>query len=294
MFITLKFKSVFRTHVIATSTLVLIVLVLSLIVCLGLSQRSIFCSVGWCSVCKNFPFSSPVTRQLQQVHLMQISVIRSSQTVTALTVPVSLDSLSSFENSLPIDSIPHTAQVPSLEDTKVDEETYTMTNGQSTILFDPVIKKGIVKFEVQSLHNLMELGTAEESVRYGRNEEPYANALLGGGKIVRYNWMGNISHIGDSIQGNAEFHTGDRVALELNMDSNLRTLTFFVNDVEQPIFLINIPAAVRAYLFQKDQAFEVLKFEAISEPTAKHAKGTRAFVYGTEWKMSEEKKCAIQ
>ncbi|KAA6377641.1 MAG: hypothetical protein EZS28_026833 [Streblomastix strix] len=255
---------------------------------------------------------------------MQISVNRSSQTVTALTVPVSLDSLSHFENSLLIDrilvrvptvlklqqilskkerqedqritnnyldSIPHTAQVPSLEDTKVDEETYTMTNGQSTILFDPVIKKGIVKFEVQSLHNLMAVGIADETVKYGRNEEPYAN---GRRLLDMIGCMGNISHIGDSIQGNAEFHTGDRVALELNMDSNLRTLTFFVNDVEQPIFIINIPAAVRAYLYQKDQAFEVLKFEAISEPTAKHAKGSRAFVYGTEWKRSEEKKCAIQ
>ncbi|KAA6308514.1 MAG: hypothetical protein EZS28_056675, partial [Streblomastix strix] len=61
------------------------------------------------------------------------------------------------------------------------------------------------------------------------------------------------------------------------------TLTFFVNDEEQPNYATNIPAAVRAFLFKKAEAFKVLKFEALSAPTAKHGAGSRAWEYGTEW-----------
>ncbi|KAA6380760.1 MAG: hypothetical protein EZS28_023715 [Streblomastix strix] len=40
-----------------------------------------------------------------------------------------------------------------------------------------------------------------------------------------------------------------------------------------------------AYLILKCDAFKVLKFEALSVPTAKHATGSRAFEYGTRYKF---------
>ncbi|KAA6368353.1 MAG: hypothetical protein EZS28_036119, partial [Streblomastix strix] len=75
----------------------------------------------------------------------------------------------------------------------------------------------------------------------------------------------------------------------LNMDSSPRTLTFFKNDVEQPDYVTNIPAAVRffAFLWEKGTAFKVLKFDALSAPTAKHGAGSRAWEYGTEWQKDE-------
>ncbi|KAA6384855.1 MAG: hypothetical protein EZS28_019618 [Streblomastix strix] len=177
--------------------------------------------------------------------------------------------------------IPHKSLVPSEEDTKVDGETFTLNNyNYTTILFDPVVKKGIVKFVVQSIYNLSEVGIADETVKYGRKERSEAR---GKEKIVTYFAFGSIGHIGELIEGNAKFDTGDRVALELNMDSSPRTLTFFVNDEEQPNYATNIPAAVRAFLWYKDTAFKVMKFEALSAPTAKHGAGSRAWEYGTKW-----------
>ncbi|KAA6354692.1 MAG: hypothetical protein EZS28_049781, partial [Streblomastix strix] len=128
--------------------------------------------------------------------------------------------------------IPHNAQVPSDEDTKVDGETFTMNNDNSTtILFDPVIKKGVMRFGVLSIEDLKAVGIADESVKYGRDENPEDK---GWEKIVKYEYnFGWIEHKDKLIEGNAKFDDGDRVALELNMDSTPRTLTFFKNDEEQ-------------------------------------------------------------
>ncbi|KAA6377720.1 MAG: hypothetical protein EZS28_026753 [Streblomastix strix] len=181
--------------------------------------------------------------------------------------------------------ITHTAQVPSHFDTQVDGDTFTLNNdNETTILFDPLVNKGIVKFVVQNIKNLIAaVGIADETVKYGRKEFPDAR---GKEKIVRYDCPGWIEHIDDYIKGNAEFYkTGDRVTLELNMDSSPRTLTFFVNDEEQPNYATNIPASVRffASLWLKDDSFKVLKFEALPAPTAQHAAGSRSWEYGTEW-----------
>ncbi|KAA6367195.1 MAG: hypothetical protein EZS28_037278, partial [Streblomastix strix] len=188
-----------------------------------------------------------------------------------------------------IGPIAHTAQVPSEEDTQVDGDTYTsISRNVSTILFDPLIKKGIVKFEFQSLNQLRRIGIAEESVLFKRDEYSWAKGYK---KIVMYDWRGSIGHIGEEIEGNAAFNTGDRVTFEFNIDTSPRTLTFFVNDVEQPNYVSNIPAAVRAYFLFKNDAFKVLKFEALPAPTAQHSTGSRAWEYGTEWNKS---KCIIQ
>ncbi|KAA6385487.1 MAG: hypothetical protein EZS28_018984 [Streblomastix strix] len=88
------------------------------------------------------------------------------------------------------------------------------------------------------------------------------------------------------------------------MDSTPRTLTFFKNDEEQMNYVSNIPAAVRAFLSREGESFQVLKFEALSEPTAKHGAGSRVWEYGTEWieyqldnktdEKSKKKQCIIQ
>ncbi|KAA6397889.1 MAG: hypothetical protein EZS28_006584 [Streblomastix strix] len=179
--------------------------------------------------------------------------------------------------------IPHSTVGLCLEDIKVDGDTFTsIGDGVSTILFDPVVKKGVVKFEVLNIKELECVGIADESVQLNRNEKPEDR---GWDKIVMYDYcIGWIGHIGDSIEGNAAFKTGDRVALELNMDSIPRTLTFFKNDEEQPLFVSGIPAAVRAHLQMKGDSFQVLKFESLPNPLAKHGEGSRSLKFGNEWK----------
>ncbi|KAA6392741.1 MAG: hypothetical protein EZS28_011737 [Streblomastix strix] len=156
--------------------------------------------------------------------------------------------------------IPYTPIELCHEDTQVDGDTYSNISEKA-------------------------VGIADETVHYKRHEWFDAR---GYDKIVycfREGWLRHSGQFG--VKGNAEFdNDGDRVAMELNMDSNPRALTFYVNDVEQPIFVTNIPEAVRFYVFlmEEDQSFKVLKFEALSAPIAVHGTGSRSLDYESEWK----------
>ncbi|KAA6373075.1 MAG: hypothetical protein EZS28_031399, partial [Streblomastix strix] len=128
------------------------------------------------------------------------------------------------------------------------------------------------------------VGIADESVRYGRDEHPQARSE---DKIVYQDYSGTIEHIGgDSIWGNYGLSDGSRTGMELNMESNPRSLTFFNDDEEQPNFIINIPKAVRIFCYfgNKGASFKINKFEFLSTPTARHGEGSRALEYGKEWK----------
>ncbi|KAA6353684.1 MAG: hypothetical protein EZS28_050789, partial [Streblomastix strix] len=71
-----------------------------------------------------------------------------------------------------------------LQDVEVSGDTYTNKTGKAcTLLYNPLINKGIVKIEVLNVQNLYTVGIADESVRYGRYEVPEAR---GWGKIRTY------------------------------------------------------------------------------------------------------------
>ncbi|KAA6390815.1 MAG: hypothetical protein EZS28_013660 [Streblomastix strix] len=71
----------------------------------------------------------------------------------------------------------------------------------------------------------------------------------------------------------------------LNMDSNPRTLTCFVDDAEQKNFVSNIPSAVRFYAFISciGDSFKITKFEKLSVPTSLHGEGSRSWKWGKKW-----------
>ncbi|KAA6369631.1 MAG: hypothetical protein EZS28_034842 [Streblomastix strix] len=124
-----------------------------------------------------------------------------------------------------------------IQDIEVNGDTYKHTEenrNYCTLLFNPVINKGIVKFEVLRVKSLSGVGIADESVRYGRSENPSAR---GEDKIVHYDNCGGIKHIGDRIGGNSGFWDAFLIGME----------------AQQPNFIINIPKAVR--IFTKSQSF---------------------------------------
>ncbi|KAA6333530.1 MAG: hypothetical protein EZS28_053159 [Streblomastix strix] len=65
-----------------------------------------------------------------------------------------------------------------------------------------------------------------------------------------------------------------------------RKATFFVDDVEQPNFVIGIPEAVRfwAYTFDKLSSFTVIKFERLVKSTSQGVFGSKGLQWGKEWK----------
>ncbi|KAA6369230.1 MAG: hypothetical protein EZS28_035243 [Streblomastix strix] len=109
------------------------------------------------------------------------------------------------------------------------------------------------------------------------------------GRVIGYNFTGEITHVGHSIYNNAKLNSGDRISVELNMDASPRTLTFFINDQEQTNFIFNIPASVRIYVFLCliNSSFKVLKFQRLSAPKAMHKVGSKAWEWQKWWKKNK-------
>ncbi|KAA6380264.1 MAG: hypothetical protein EZS28_024208, partial [Streblomastix strix] len=62
--------------------------------------------------------------------------------------------------------------------------------------------------------------------------------------------------------------------------------TFFVDDIEQPNYVIEIPSKIRFWVFTyyKSSSFTVTKFERLIQSTAKGVEGSKAIQWGKKWK----------
>ncbi|KAA6379208.1 MAG: putative G2-specific protein kinase nim-1, partial [Streblomastix strix] len=182
-------------------------------------------------------------------------------------------------------SVEYTPLNPSTEDVQISGDTFTHTNDNknwATILFDPVIQNGVARIEFLNISKLEDVGIADESVHYERNGGP-----------LRYKFkavLGELKYEGEDIDGNSSFDDNHRVVLELDMDSIPHTLNFFIDDKQQPNFVVNIPNSVRffAYFYQQQSEFKVLKFERLSAPTSKRIEGCRALEWGKLWRKEEK------
>ncbi|KAA6369799.1 MAG: hypothetical protein EZS28_034674, partial [Streblomastix strix] len=82
------------------------------------------------------------------------------------------------------------------------------------------------------------------TVDFGSKKEP--GDIKFSGKTVCYKNNGCIIHMNNTeIAGNAKIEDGQTVALELNMSTTPRTLTFFINGQQQPISVNNIPSSIK-------------------------------------------------
>ncbi|KAA6365458.1 MAG: hypothetical protein EZS28_039015 [Streblomastix strix] len=68
-------------------------------------------------------------------------------------------------------------------------------------------------------------------------------------KTVRY-WgdNGDLDHITQDTKGNQEYADRQRVAVEVDMTTVPRRATFFVDDIEQPNYVIGIPSEIRFWV----------------------------------------------
>ncbi|KAA6363437.1 MAG: hypothetical protein EZS28_041036, partial [Streblomastix strix] len=185
-------------------------------------------------------------------------------------------------------SVEYTPLNPSTEDVQISGDTFNHTNNgenNAVILFDPLISSGFARIEFLNIKKFEGVGVADESVHYERNDGPLKQF-----KIVTYWEHGILKHVGEDIGGNNSFYDNHRVALELNMQSNPHTLNFFVDDKQQPNYVVNIPNSVRffAYFYNQQSQFKVLKFERLSAPTSKRIEGCRALEWGKLWRKEEK------
>ncbi|KAA6319188.1 MAG: hypothetical protein EZS28_054852, partial [Streblomastix strix] len=89
------------------------------------------------------------------------------------------------------------------------------------------------------------IGIADSSAVFGSGEGPWEGE--NGKKTVRYYKDGDLGHIGYDIKGNSRIEENKTVAMEVNLNIRPRTLTFFYDNQEQPVSVINIPSSIRFY-----------------------------------------------
>ncbi|KAA6389356.1 MAG: hypothetical protein EZS28_015116 [Streblomastix strix] len=81
------------------------------------------------------------------------------------------------------------------------------------------------------------------------------------------------------------FDCGQRIGAEVNMSSSPKKLTFFIDDVEQQYYVINIPQAIRfwSYIYAPNSSFGVTRFERRSSSSAHGVTGSIGLEWGKEW-----------
>ncbi|KAA6357176.1 MAG: hypothetical protein EZS28_047297, partial [Streblomastix strix] len=127
------------------------------------------------------------------------------------------------------------------------------------------------------------IGIADSTVVFQPNEQ----ACFSGNKekTVCYYYDGHLRHINLWGPDNQGFRSGQRIGAEVNMSSSPRKLTFFVDDVEQKYYVINIPQAIRfwSFIIEPNSSFIVTRFERRSSSSAHGVTGSRALEWGKQW-----------
>ncbi|KAA6368766.1 MAG: hypothetical protein EZS28_035707, partial [Streblomastix strix] len=160
------------------------------------------------------------------------------------------------------------------------------TEALCTITSDPIISDGIVYYEtVFEKHEGgfgFALGIADSTVVFKPNKAPQDDGNEG--KTVYYRNDGYLYHInlGPFNQG---FVCGQRIGAEVNMSSSPRKLTYFIDDVEQQYYVINIPQAIRfwSFIYEPNSSFKVTRFERRSSSSAHGVTGSRGLDWGKKW-----------
>ncbi|KAA6353277.1 MAG: hypothetical protein EZS28_051196, partial [Streblomastix strix] len=61
-------------------------------------------------------------------------------------------------------------------------------------------------------------------------------------------WNGYLDHITYYTKGNRRHKDGQRISAIVDMTSNPRKVVFYVDDIEQPNFVIGIPSEIRFWV----------------------------------------------
>ncbi|KAA6398282.1 MAG: putative serine/threonine-protein kinase Nek4 [Streblomastix strix] len=172
-------------------------------------------------------------------------------------------------------TIPYQSIIPDPAHVIQQENKITLKSGIATVSFNPVSSSGIVRFggflKDHPYGNFI-IGIAESSAVFGSNELPSSGE--NDKKTVRYYNFGDLQHIRRIIKGNSRIEENKTVAVEVNMNIIPRTLTFFYDNQEQPIYLENT-----------NSSFTITEFENVQYSSAKGGiKGQRIVEWGKEWK----------
>ncbi|KAA6386258.1 MAG: hypothetical protein EZS28_018216 [Streblomastix strix] len=123
------------------------------------------------------------------------------------------------------------------------------SNYWCTIAIDPIIKEGIVRFEIIFENTGVlgrNIGTADASCSFASGKRPWEDG--NDEKTVRYYQDGVLNHIAYDTIYNGSYKDGQRISAIVDMTSNPRKVVFYVDDIEQPNYVIGIPSEIRFWV----------------------------------------------
>ncbi|KAA6363937.1 MAG: hypothetical protein EZS28_040536, partial [Streblomastix strix] len=144
-----------------------------------------------------------------------------------------------------------------------------------TIAIDPIISEGIVRIEI-ILGNTRgigyAMGIADASCSFTVGNSPY---FRGTENLATQPWVHLIK----------KYSVGQKVEIEVDMTTIPRRVTFFVDDVEQPYYVIGIPSEIRfwVYIYNKSSSFTITKFERLIKSSAKGVPDSKVLEWGKKW-----------
>ncbi|KAA6402533.1 MAG: hypothetical protein EZS28_001941 [Streblomastix strix] len=155
------------------------------------------------------------------------------------------------------------------------------------IAIDPIIKEGIVRIEIVFENTrdwLRIIGIVDTSFSFAAGDGPLINDR-NGEKTVRYWGDGNFCHVFQNAEINGRYKDGQRISAIVDMTSNPRKVVFYVDDIEQPNYVIGIPSEIRfwAYTLIESSSFTVTKFERLVQFTSQRIAGSKALQWGKQW-----------
>ncbi|KAA6402296.1 MAG: hypothetical protein EZS28_002170 [Streblomastix strix] len=213
---------------------------------------------------------SPVSKQ-QNVH-RKLSLIR----LAPITSTTDDDSKSELENPDPTGQ-----ELKLLYVDQLQRKVVAISKNNHSIPLNLVIKNGIHcfsgKFDKSSIqdHAYRIIGIVKADFRLSFPCAPGAEINMQ--SMLYYNGgSGGVHFKGNKLEGNEKFVDGQLITMELN--ANAGTLHFFIDSVQQPIFVKGIKEPVKFYIYLNipDSSFTVLASSKLKEPTVKKLANEKA------------------
>ncbi|KAA6392147.1 MAG: hypothetical protein EZS28_012326 [Streblomastix strix] len=156
------------------------------------------------------------------------------------------------------------------------------------IISEMIFPQDVQQFLVfkQYLHSLQRkhgMGIADASCSFAVGKGPSEDGNKK--KTVRYFWDGELDHITNITHGSGSYEDGQRISAIVDMTSNPRKVVFYVDDIEQPNYVIKIPSEIRfwACTYGISSSFKVTKFQRLIQFTSQRDAGSKALKWGKSW-----------
>ncbi|KAA6379735.1 MAG: hypothetical protein EZS28_024739, partial [Streblomastix strix] len=155
----------------------------------------------------------------------------------------------------------------------LNRKAVALKQGSLCVSLNKVIKDGIHRIEVRfkkcnsGKYSFGSVGIVKAGYKIPYSCKPFGEPHKQN-MLEYYGNTGKVYFKGTETPGNDLFSHGQLIAMELNAD--VGTLHFFVDGIQQPVFVRGIKEAVKFYfyIFQNNTSFSIVSVKKLPIPTA--------------------------